>query len=147
MISRSFDGEIIAGVAKHTGWYTMRGSSSRGGREALGDMIIKLKETGLAAHIVDGPTGPAGIVKAGAVRLANAAGAVIVPFYVSADRAWFFRSWDRFMFPKPFARVTIRFDEIIPWKPLENEDEFEIQRSTLENIMLPSIHLNPTENS
>ncbi|MBW2595906.1 MAG: lysophospholipid acyltransferase family protein [Deltaproteobacteria bacterium] len=147
MISRSFDGDIIAGVAKHTGWYTMRGSSSRGGRAALGDMIMKLKETGLAAHIVDGPRGPAGIVKAGAVRLANAAGAAIVPFYVSADRAWYFRSWDRFMLPKPFARVTIRFGDIIPWKTMETEDEFEIQRNTLENIMSPSIHLDRAENS
>jgi len=108
---------------------------------------MKLKETGLAAHIVDGPRGPAGIVKAGAVRLANAAGAAIVPFYVSADRAWYFRSWDRFMLPKPFARVTIRFGDIIPWKTMETEDEFEIQRNTLENIMSPSIHLDRAENS
>jgi len=144
MISRSFDGDIIAGVAKRTGWYAMRGSSSKGGREALGDMIMKLKETSLAAHIVDGPRGPAGIVKAGVVRLANAAGSVIVPVYVGADRAWYFQSWDRFMLPKPFARVTIRFDDIIPWKPMENEDEFEIQRTALENIMSPSTHLIPT---
>ncbi len=146
MISRSLDGEVITGVANRTGWYTIRGSSSRGGRKALGDMIMKLKETGLAAHIVDGPTGPAGVVKAGVVRLANAAGAAIVPFYTSADRAWYFGSWDRFMLPKPFARVTIRFGDIIPWKAMTNEAEFEMQRNTLENIMLPSIHLNPTEN-
>jgi len=140
MISRSFDGEIIAGIANRTGWYTMRGSSSRGGREALSGMIRKLKETGLAAHIVDGPRGPAGVVKAGAVRLANAAGAAIVPFYTSADRAWYFGSWDRFMLPKPFARVTIRFGDIIPWKAMENEDEFERQTKNLETTMLPSIH-------
>ncbi len=51
----------------------MRGSSSKGGRSALSGMILKLKETGLAAHIVDGPRGPAGVVKPGAVRLASAA--------------------------------------------------------------------------
>ncbi len=146
MISRSFDGEIIAGVANRTGWYTMRGSSSRGGREALGDMITMLKETGLAAHIVDGPRGPAGVGKAGAIRLADAAGAAIVPFYTSADRAWYFGSWDRFMLPKPFARVTIRFGDIISWKAMDNEGEFEHQRSALEQIMLPSIHMIPVEN-
>lgn len=146
MISRSLDGDIIAGVANRTGWYTMRGSSSRGGREALADMIMKLKETGLAAHIVDGPRGPAGVVKAGAIRLANAAGAAIVPFYTIADRAWYFGSWDRFMLPKPFARVTIRFGDLISWKALEDEDEFENQRKELEEIMLPSIHTIPAEN-
>ncbi|MFW6081581.1 MAG: DUF374 domain-containing protein, partial [Desulfosalsimonas sp.] len=32
MISRSRDGEIIAGVAELTGWHVVRASSSRGGR-------------------------------------------------------------------------------------------------------------------
>ena len=35
MISRSKDGDLIAGVANRTGWHTARGSSSRGGQEAL----------------------------------------------------------------------------------------------------------------
>jgi len=52
-------------------------------------------------------------VKAGAISIALAAEAVIVPFYVSADRAWYFNSWDKFFIPKPFARVTLRYDKII----------------------------------
>jgi len=141
MISRSTDGEFIAGVANRTGWYTMRGSSSKGGRSALSRMILKLKETGLAAHIVDGPRGPAGIVKPGVIRLASAANAAIVPFYASADRVWYFRSWDRFMLPKPFARVTLRFGDMIPYPTLEAKGDFEHQRISLEEIMRPSIHL------
>lgn len=141
MISRSMDGEFIAGVANRTGWYTMRGSSSSGGRSALGGMILKLKETGLAGHIVDGPTGPAGVVKPGVIRLASAANADIVPFYASADRAWYFGSWDRFMLPKPFARVTLRFGDMIPCPTPETEEAFEHQRISLEKVMLPSIHL------
>ena len=35
MISQSKDGELVAGVAKRSGWNPVRGSSSRGGREAL----------------------------------------------------------------------------------------------------------------
>jgi len=139
MISRSADGEIIAGVANRTGWYTIRGSSSHGGREALKKMIDKLKETGLAAHIVDGPRGPAGVVKPGAIYLANAANAVIVPFYASADRVWYFRSWDRFMLPKPFARVTLRFGDIIPCKDLNTKEDFEHQIHLLESIMRRSL--------
>jgi len=57
MISRSSDGELIAGIARRSGFYPVRGSSSRGGREALGEMIDKLRETGFAGHILDGPTG------------------------------------------------------------------------------------------
>lgn len=65
MISKSADGDIIAGVAEKSGWHTVRGSSSRGGKEALKKLIDRLAVTGLAGHIVDGPKGPAGHVKAG----------------------------------------------------------------------------------
>lgn len=61
----------------------------------------------------------------------------------SADRAWFFNSWDRFMLPKPFPRVTIRFDDPIALSPAENETEFEAQRQAVERQMLPSVHLPP----
>ena len=139
MISRSADGEIIAGVANRTGWYTIRGSSSKGGRTALHEMIRKLKETRLAGHILDGPRGPAGVVKPGVIAMASAANAAIVPFYTNADRAWYFRSWDRFMLPKPFARVTLRFGDMIPCTNLNTNEEFEHQRTVLEDIMRPSL--------
>lgn len=140
MISRSADGEVIAGVANRTGWYTVRGSSSRGGRAALHEMIERLKETGLAAHILDGPRGPAGIVKPGVIYLANAAGAVIVPFYASARSAWYFNSWDRFMLPKPFTRVTIRFGDMISCSDISSQEDFEQKRIFLEATMRPSLH-------
>ena len=140
MISKSSDGEIIADIARRVGFQPVRGSSSRGGREALAEMIARIQKSGLAVHIVDGPTGPMGVIKPGAIRLASAAGAVIVPFYTSADRAWYFNSWDRFMVPKPFARVTIRFGDMIPCLPAENSEEFEKQRISLEKIMLPGLH-------
>ena len=135
MISRSKDGEIIAGVAKRTGWHPVRGSSSRGGSEALHGMIDRLKTSRLSAHVVDGPRGPAGIVKSGVIRMANSTGAMVVPFYTSADRAWYMNSWDKFIFPKPFAKVTLRFGETIKFDPSENNEDFEKQRLHLEKIM------------
>ena len=105
------------------------------------EIINKLKETGLAAHIVDGPQGPAGVVKNGLIAIAQYADAVIVPFYVFADRAWYFNSWDRFFLPNPFSRVTIRFDEMIRLAPAENEEKFEEQRDFVEKKMLPNLHL------
>jgi hypothetical protein len=136
MISQSSDGEIIAGVANHTGWHTIRGSSSKDGKIALVNMIAKLKETRLAAHIVDGPRGPAGKVKAGVIRLAHAANAVIVPFYVTAENAWQFNSWDRFLLPKPFSKVRLHFGKMIKFN---NQESFEAQRRQLEEIMLPAL--------
>jgi hypothetical protein len=135
MISRSRDGDIIARVAGLTGWHAVRGSSSRDGSQALATMVEALSENRLAVHIVDGPNGPAGRVKAGAIALAHAADAVIVPFYVTADRAWYFNSWDRFFIPKPFARVVLRFGETITLEATENSDAFEEQRLALERTM------------
>lgn len=143
MISKSSDGEIIAGVAEKSGWCTVRGSSSRGGKEALRKMINHLNKTGFAGHIVDGPRGPAGIVKAGVVQLAHAADAAIVPFYVSTDRAWYFNSWDSFFIPKPFARVVISFGKMIKFTPAETPAEFESQRLYIEEIMRPELRIDP----
>jgi hypothetical protein len=139
MISKSKDGEIIAGIAERSGWKTVRGSSSTDGRKALGVMIDNLKRFRLAAHILDGPRGPAGQVKAGAIQLAHAARAMIVPIYTSADRAWYFKSWDRFMLPKPFAKVTLRFGEMIDFNSPGCEHEFEAHRLELERRMLPGL--------
>ena len=135
MISKSKDGEIIAGVAKRTGWHPVRGSSSRGGSEALHGMIDRLKTSRLSGHVVDGPRGPAGIVKTGVIRMAHTTGAMIVPFYTYADKAWYMNSWDKFMIPRPFAKVTLRFGEMIKFDPSENNEDFEKQRLHLEKIM------------
>jgi len=139
MISRSRDGAIIAAVARQTGWKTVRGSSSRGGKPALRSMIRHLEGSKLAGHILDGPTGPMGIVKAGAIRLAHAAQATIVPFSVSARRALYFNSWDRFMLPLPFSRVTLRFGDPVRFTPTNDPQAFEWQRARLESMMAPCL--------
>jgi lysophospholipid acyltransferase (LPLAT)-like uncharacterized protein len=139
MISQSRDGAIIASVARQTGWHTVRGSSSRGGRSALRALVRHLENSKLAAHILDGPTGPMGVVKAGAIRLAHAARATIVPFSVSAQRAVYFNSWDRFMLPLPFSRVILTFGDPIQLIPADDPETFERQRAHLETIMLPNL--------
>jgi lysophospholipid acyltransferase (LPLAT)-like uncharacterized protein len=139
MISKSMDGSIIAGVARRTGWNPVLGSSSRGGAEALKGMIDSFRLSRLAGHVVDGPRGPAGKIKAGVIRLAHATDAVIVPFYTDADRAWFFNSWDNFLLPKPFSRVTLTYGDMIRFNPTTDPDEFEGQRARLEEIMTPGL--------
>jgi lysophospholipid acyltransferase (LPLAT)-like uncharacterized protein len=139
MISQSKDGEIVAKMALRNGWNPVRGSSSKGGMEALRKMITNLKESRLAAHIVDGPKGPSGIVKAGVIRLAYAANAAIVPFSVSAEKAWYFPSWDKFLLPKPFSNVFLRFGEMIKFDKVKDRENFEKQRMKLEEIMLPAL--------
>ena len=139
MISQSKDGDIIAGVARRCGWHPVRGSSSKGGKAALTKAIGQLRQMKLAAHIVDGPQGPMGKVKAGAILLAQATDSVLVPFSVAAQKAWHFKSWDRFFIPKPFSRVTLRFGEMITMDRPWDAAAFEDRRVQLEEAMRPSL--------
>ena len=141
MISQSKDGDLISGVANRSGWHTPRGSSTRGGRQAMVLMINHLKTYGLGAHLLDGPTGPIGRVKGGAIKMALEADAVVVPFYTSAEHAWFFNSWDKFMLPKPFSRVCITFGREIRFNASDDGNDFERHRLYLENIMRPRLCL------
>jgi lysophospholipid acyltransferase (LPLAT)-like uncharacterized protein len=135
MISRSRDGDLIADVARRMNFLPIRGSSSCGGREALAAMIEGLELHPIAVHALDGPRGPRGFIKAGIIRIAQISGVPIIPVYISVNRAWVLRSWDRFLIPKPFSTVCVRFDEPIPI-PAEIDDvEFAALRLDVEKKM------------
>jgi hypothetical protein len=107
LISRSFDGELIARTVERLGFVAVRGSSSRGTTAALRGMVQAYAQGRICAFTADGPRGPARIAKPGPAHLAELAGAAwIGAFHAEASRAWHLGSWDRFMIPKPFATVT-----------------------------------------
>lgn len=135
LISQSRDGEFISHIVKILGWQPVRGSSSKGGSEGLQQLKALSKKGYRIGHIVDGPTGPFGIVKPGLLRIAQVSGVAIVPTITSSDRRWSFRSWDRFMVPKPFSRVIIRFGEPVYVPSDLDEDGFEKARVLIEQSM------------
>ena len=135
IVSKSLDGEMIARVVRSLGWHPVRGSSSRGGKEALAE-IRRLGTSGFrVGHIVDGPQGPFGVVKPGLIRIAQFTGMPIVPTITSAQHRWVFNSWDRFMVPKPFSRVIIRFGDPIYVPENLDAQAFENQRLTVEQYL------------
>lgn len=113
MISRHRDGELVARVVQKLGYITARGSSTRGGTQAALEMIDEIKLGRTAAMICDGPRGPIYKMKLGAPFLAMQARANVMPVIFAADRAWVFKSWDRFTVPKPFARVHLYYGDVI----------------------------------
>ena len=135
MISQSKDGELIARVVNTLGWYPVRGSSSKGGRQALREIKKLVHEGYKVGHIVDGPTGPPGVVKPGLLLIAQASGMPIVPVITSSERKWVFNSWDRFMVPKPFSRVIIRFSDGIRIPEELQRSDFEEKRTSIENTL------------
>jgi len=135
MISQSRDGELISKIVNRLGWRPVRGSSSRGGRDALREIKTLVHKGYKVGHIVDGPRGPLGIVKPGLLLIAQFSGMPIVPTITSAEKKWVFNSWDRFMIPKPFSRVIFRFGDAIYVPGNLRGDAFEEKRSSIENAL------------
>jgi lysophospholipid acyltransferase (LPLAT)-like uncharacterized protein len=109
VISEHRDGEIIARIAESLGYATVRGSSSRGGSRALIGLMREIDAGRDGAITPDGPRGPARVFAPGAAVAAQRTGALIAPIRAQASRAWRLKSWDRFLIPKPFARVRVSF--------------------------------------
>ena len=109
LISEHRDGELVARAAESLGYGLIRGSSTRGAERALISLVRELQAGHEIAITPDGPRGPAATFASGALVAAQRSDSFILPVAASADRAWRLRSWDRFMIPKPFARVTVAY--------------------------------------
>jgi len=113
IISEHSDGEMIARVAHSLGFRTVRGSTSRGAARALLAASREVEAGFCLAITVDGPRGPAHVVAPGAPIIAQRTAAAMIPTVASASRGWRLRSWDRFLIPKPFARVHVAYGDPI----------------------------------
>jgi lysophospholipid acyltransferase (LPLAT)-like uncharacterized protein len=113
LASRSRDGELVARWVRHFGLEPVRGSSTRGGGEALRRLTRALRSGREVVVVPDGPRGPREVLKPGVIALARLSGAPIVPLAVGTSREWRTRSWDEFRIPRPFARCVMRFGEPI----------------------------------
>lgn len=79
LISQHHDGEIIARIVERFGFRAVRGSSTRGGVEALRE-LIRLGRSGVDLVVTpDGPNGPRQVAKMGVIQLARASRLPIIP--------------------------------------------------------------------
>jgi len=114
LISPSKDGNIPAAIVESLGATAIRGSSNRTGAKALRDLFQVVKRDGISTVTTpDGPTGPIYKFKPGAVMLSQLTQCPILPMAFQAESAWSLSSWDRFIIPKPFSRVTINIGEAV----------------------------------
>ncbi len=140
MVSRSKDGELISRIGKRFGYATARGSSSKGGRDALRDIIAFIKRAGgkpiYCGTAVDGPKGPARILKKGLLVLAKNTGSYFIPMACSGSKVITFRkAWDKTIIPYPFSRMIIKFHEPIMIPKGIDKDEMEKLRIKTEKIL------------
>lgn len=135
MVSRSKDGEFLARYIALNGGVPVRGSSSRGGRQALREMcdLLAKGEVLYGATVADGPRGPIYQAKAGMIMLAMHAGLPLFPLMWSADRVWVFpKAWDHTIIPKPFAKVKIMVGRELRYPRHLSHQEMEDARLELE---------------
>jgi lysophospholipid acyltransferase (LPLAT)-like uncharacterized protein len=130
LVSLHRDGEYITRAVRRWGYTAVRGSTSRGGLEALRELIRHVKQGRSLAITPDGPRGPREKMKPGPVIIAQRTGAPIIPVVSGASRGWFFGGWDRFLIPQPFARCQIVYGE--PVFVPRQADEAQIQSVMLD---------------
>ena len=111
LVSEHADGEYISRVIERNGFGTVRGSSTRGGIRGLKGLIRAARAGHDLALSPDGPNGPAGIFKSGALLAAQLTGLPVIPVAVAASAAWHLESWDRFMVPRPLSVVRIAYGD------------------------------------
>lgn len=104
LISQHADGEFITQVAQRLGLSVVRGSSTRGGVQAL-RQCMRAAENGHLVVTPDGPRGPRRQVHDGLIYLAARTGLPIVPAGVGYCRPWRANSWDRLAIPRPGSRA------------------------------------------
>ncbi|MCX7124133.1 MAG: lysophospholipid acyltransferase family protein [Gammaproteobacteria bacterium] len=125
MISHSKDGELVAFVGKKMGMVTVRGSSSKGGKQVR-DAMVDAVLSGLSAAItVDGPRGPRRVLKNGIVDIARKTGSPIIPIACIGESMWTLRkTWDQTRIPKPFTRLIVHYSEPIKVPKDLSEQQF-----------------------
>ena len=123
LVSHHRDGEYITRVVRRWGFTAVRGSTTRGGLEALRELILHVRAGRSLAITPDGPRGPREKMKPGPVLIAQRTGAPIIPVVSGASRGWCFGGWDRFLIPRPFARLRISYGEpvFVPRRASEEE--------------------------
>lgn len=107
LVSQHRDGEYLTRLGKGLGYDAVRGSSTRGGFPALRELVRKVRAGSSLAITPDGPQGPREEFKPGALQVARITGAPVIPVLAGTRRAWWIEGWDRFMIPKPFARIKV----------------------------------------
>lgn len=111
MISHSKDGEIITKLISNFKVGAVRGSSSKGAAKVLISALKELKNGNDLAITPDGPRGPRYSVADGVIALAQKSDANIVCFNSIPTKYWQFKSWDKFILPKPFGKIDYYISE------------------------------------
>jgi len=141
LISASRDGDLLADAVQRFGYDVVRGSSSRLGATAILQLTQVLASGGDVVITPDGPRGPRYELGPGIIFLAQKSGAPVVPVNLEYSRCWRLGSWDRFIVPRPFAKVRVLINRPHNVKPTTTPEDFEAERLALQNAMMERVEM------
>lgn len=119
LISASRDGQIFADFLRRLGIETVSGSSSKKGVQGMLGLMHALEAGHVVVIVVDGPRGPRGNVKPGALWLSKHSGVPIVALGSRVSPKIKLGTWDRAEIPLPFARWDLHVSD--PIYPSDND--------------------------
>jgi lysophospholipid acyltransferase (LPLAT)-like uncharacterized protein len=134
LISQHQDGEWLCQAARHMGYETIRGSTTRGGVAAMKQIFRDSKALNLAIT-PDGPRGPRRKLAPGAIFLSSRLGIPLIAIGLGYDRPWRFNTWDRFAVPRPYSRARIITSPMIQIPPNLDRAGIEQHRERHERLL------------
>lgn len=136
LISASRDGDLLTDAIHRFGFDVVRGSSSRLGATALLQLSEVLAQREDVVITPDGPRGPVYELGPGVIFLAQKTNALVLPMNLEYSSCWRFKSWDRFIVPRPFSSVRVIFGEPHHVAATTTAGEFEAERLRLQEAMM-----------
>ena len=136
LISASRDGDLLADAIRRFGFDIVRGSSSRLGASAILQLTDVLASGRDVVITPDGPRGPAYELGPGIIFLAQKSGAAVVPINMEYSSCWRLKSWDRFVLPRPFAKICVIVGQPHRVRSTNTVDDFEVERLRLQDTMM-----------
>ena len=136
LISASRDGDLLADAIKRFGFDVVRGSSSRLGASAILQLTEVLSSRRDVVITPDGPRGPVYELGPGIIFLAQKSSAAVLPINMEYSNCWRIKSWDRFIVPRPFAKVHVIIGQPHRVRSTSTAEEFEAERLRLQDAMM-----------
>ncbi|WP_373032016.1 lysophospholipid acyltransferase family protein [Sulfurovum sp.] len=136
IISRHFDGEMIARILMYFSIVPLRGSSSRGAKQVLLEAFRALKKGDDLLVTPDGPRGPRHTISDGAIALAHKAKAPVMTVNYIPTSYWQLGSWDKFVIPKPFSTIDFYLENV----SLEGMELDEARKFLSDKMLAHTVH-------
>ncbi len=136
LISASRDGDLLADAITRFSFDVVRGSSSRLGVSAIFQLTDVLASGRDVVITPDGPRGPAYELGPGIILLAQKSGSAVLPVNMEYSSCWRLKSWDRFILPRPFAKIRVIIGQPHRVRSTNTVADFEAERLRLQDAMM-----------